>query len=200
MQQLEAPAADGEVLVIEEDGKCPPTATEAELAKRRGQRHHQEGCSCGCQRHRGKRQRQARGSKKRRKKGDKRKNGKEVIVLVMYTLKRGADGKLHGPINKKVWATFAGRKAAAQWARAEATKRGFGPDTTKTVQIVLDGAKGLKQNLEPLFPTAIFTLDICHVVEKLWDLGHRFHADGSDELKAWVEELKALVYQGRAAE
>src|SRR6266849_3162315 len=41
MQQLAAPAADGEVLVIEEDGKCPPTATEAELAKRRGQRHHQ---------------------------------------------------------------------------------------------------------------------------------------------------------------
>jgi hypothetical protein len=26
------------VLVIEIDGKCPPTATEAELAKRRGRR------------------------------------------------------------------------------------------------------------------------------------------------------------------
>jgi hypothetical protein len=200
MQQLAAPADDGEVLVIEEDGKCPPTATEAELAKRRGQRHHQEDCSCGCQRHRGKRQRQARGSKKRRKKGDKRKNGKEVIVLVMYTLKRGADGKLHGPINKKVWASFAGRKAAALWARAEATKRGFGPDTTKTVQIVLDGAKSLKDYLEPLFPNALFTLDVCHVVEKLWSVGRRFHKEGSEELKAWVEDLKTLVYGGRAAE
>ena len=70
----------------------------------------------------------------------------------------------------------------------------------RTVQLVLDGAKGLKQNLEPLFPGALFTLDICHVVEKLWDLGHRFHAEGSAELKAWVEELKALVYQGRVAE
>jgi hypothetical protein len=200
MQQLAAPANDGEVLVIEEDGKCPPIATETELAKRRGQRRHKEACACGCQRHRGKSQRQARGSKKRRKKGDKSKNGKEVIVLVMYTLQRGADGKLHGPINKKIWATFAGRKAAALWARVEATKRGFGPDTAKTVQIVLDGAKGLKHNLEPLFPKAIFTLDICHVVEKLWALGHRFHAEGSAELKAWVEELKALVYQGRVTE
>ena len=64
---------------------------------------------------------------------------------------------------------------------------------------MLDGAKGLKEKLEPLFPNAIITLDVCHVVEKLWELGHRFHKEGSEELKAWVEELKELVYQGRAA-
>lgn len=202
MKQLAAPAKDGEVLVIEVDGKCPPTATEAELAKRRGKRRprHEKSCSCGCQRHRGKIKRKARGSKKRRKKGDKSKNGKEVSVVVMYTLQRGDDGKLHGPINKKLYATFAGRKAAALWARAEATKRGFGPETTKTVQIVLDGAKGLKHQLEPLFPKAIFTLDVCHVVEKLWALGHHFHTEGSEELKAWVEDLKTLVYAGQAKE
>jgi hypothetical protein len=199
MQQMGAPPNDGEVLVIEVDGKCPPTATEQELSKRRGKRPHAKGCSCGCQRHRGKAKRKARGSKKRRKKGDKSKNGKEVMVVVMYTLRRDPDGKLHGPINKKIWATFGGRKAAALWAREEATRRGFGPETTKTIQIVLDGAKGLKEKLEPLFPNAIITLDVCHVVEKLWELGHRFHKEGSEELKAWVEELKELVYQGRAA-
>lgn len=203
MRQLPPPPEDGEVLVIEEDGKCPPTATEEELAKRRGKRRPpegSEGCACRCQRHRGRKKRQARGSKKRRKKGDKSKNGKETVVVVMYTLKRGADGALHGPINKKVWATFAGRQAAALWARAEATKRGFGPQTDKTVQIIVDGAKGLKQKLEVLFPKAIFTLDVCHVVEKLWEVGHRFHAEGSEELKAWVEDLKALLYGGRQAE
>jgi len=31
------------------------------------------------------------------------------------------------------------------WARAEASKRGFGPDTTKIVQIVVDGAASLKE-------------------------------------------------------
>jgi len=104
MKQLKAPQEDGEVLIIEVDGKCPPTATEEELAKRRGKRQprHLKDCPCGCQRHRGKAKRQARGSKKRRKKGDKSKNGKEVIVVVMYTLKRGEDGKLHGPRNKKI--------------------------------------------------------------------------------------------------
>jgi len=200
LRQLAAPRDDGEVLVIEMDGKCPPTATEAELAKRRGKRRHQEGCPCGCQRHRGQTKRKARGPKKRRKKGDKSKNGKEVVVVLMYTLQRGDDGRLHGPINKKVWATFAGREAAALWARAKATQRGFGPQTTKTVQVVVDGAKGLKGQMEPLFPQAIFTLDVCHVVERLWELGHRFHKEGTEELKAWVEDLKTLVYAGQAAE
>jgi hypothetical protein len=200
MEQLLAPSSEGEVLVIEADGKCPPTATEAELAKRRGHRRPRAGCSCGCQRHRGQRQRRVRGSKKRHQRGDKHKNGKEVTVLVLYTLKRGTDGKLHGPRHKKVWATFAGRKAGATWARAEATRRGFGPGTIQTVQIVLDGAQSLKNYLEPLFPHAIFTLDICHVVEKLWSLGHHFHPEGSKKLKRWVEDLKTFVYDGRAAQ
>jgi hypothetical protein len=202
MKQVAASSSqhpDGAVLVIEVAGKCPPTATEAELAKRRGKRKpkQERACACGCQRHRGKAKRQARGRKKRRKRGDKSKNGKEVVVVVMYTLQHGADGKLHGPLNKKLYATFAGRKAAALWARAEATRRGFGPDTTKTVQIVLDGAKGLKHSLEPLFPQAIFTLDVHHVVEKLWSLGRHYHAEGSEALQGWVEELKALVYGGK---
>jgi hypothetical protein len=202
MRQLQAPAQDGAVLVIEVDGKCPPTATATELAKRRGPRRpqHEKTCGCGCQRHRGRAKRQARGSKKRRKRGDKSKNGKEVVVVVIYTLERGADGQLHGPINKKLYGTFAGRKAAARWARAEATKRGFGPDTTKTVQIVLDGAKSLKYHLERQFPKAIFTLDVCHVIERLWSLGRHFHGEGSAALEAWVEDLKALVYAGQARE
>jgi hypothetical protein len=170
------------------------------LAKRRGKRRHKQGCSCGCQRHRGKAKRQARGRKKRRKKGDKSKNGKEVMVVVMYTLRRGVDGKLHGPVNKKVWATFTGRKAAALWARAQATRRGFGPDTSKTVQIIVDGAHGLKHQMQSLFPNAIFTLDVYHVVERLWSLAHHFHKEGSTELQAWVDELKELLYAGRADE
>jgi hypothetical protein len=200
MSQLQAPQNDGEVLVIEIDGKCPPMATEEELAKRRGQRRpkHEKDCPCGCQRHRGKAKRKTRGSKKRRNKGDKSKNGKEVLVVVMYTLQHGEDGLLHGPINKKQYATFAGVKAAAARARAEATKRGFGPDTTKTVQILMDGAPKLKKALQRQFPQAIFTLDVWHVVERLWKLGRHYHAEGSETLTAWVEELKELVYEGQA--
>lgn len=203
MTQRERPEGDGEMLVIETDGKCPPTATAAELAKRRGKRKPQPPMECAtcrprCQRHRGRAKRDARGSKVRRPRGCKSKNGKEVIVVVMYTLKRGVDGMMHGPLNKKVYATFAGRKAAALWARAEATKRGFGPDTSKTVQIVLDGSVGLKARFAEQFPTALFTLDVCHVTEKLWALGRHFHKEGSAALKSWVEPLKDLLYGGQA--
>jgi hypothetical protein len=189
---------DGEVLVIEIDGKCAPTATDEELAKRRGPRppRHLQSCPCGCQRHRGRARRELRGSKKRRQRGDKSKHGREAVVVVMYTLGHGQGGQLHGPRNKKLYATFAGRKAAAWWARAQATKRGFGPDTPKTVQIVLDGAKSLQGHLQPLFPKAIFTLDVCHVVERLWALGRHYHPEGSAPLATWVEELKELVYGG----
>ncbi len=82
------PGDEGEVLVIEVDGKAAPTATEQELARRRGPRaHHKPGCQC--QRHRGRAKRGRRGRKKRRKKGDKSKNGRSVTLVVMYTLPAG---------------------------------------------------------------------------------------------------------------
>ena len=72
MEQAEAPKNDGEVLVIEVDGKATPTARKEELEKRRGKRKSKES-SCSCQRHRAKDKRKNRDQKKRRKKGDKSK-------------------------------------------------------------------------------------------------------------------------------
>lgn len=193
------PREEGEVLVIEVDGKAAPTATDQELARRRGPRpRHRRGCDCGCQRHRGRARRQRRGRRPRRKKGDKSKNGRSATLVVMYTLRRGADGRLHGPCNKKVYGTFGARRAALNWARAQATRRGFPPRTEKAVQIVIDGELCLEQRCRRLFPGAILTLDIRHAQEKLWEVGRLFHREGSDELARWVEELEGLLYKGHA--
>jgi hypothetical protein len=189
------PENDGDVLVIEIDGKAVPTATDQELARRRKPRARGEQ-GCKCQRHRGRAKRKRRGRKKRRKKGDKSKNGRSATLVVMYTLRRGADGRLHGPINKKVYGTFGTRKSALKWARAQATRRGFPPETDKTVQIVIDGEICLEQRLRRLFPNAILTLDVRHAQEKLWEVGRLFHAEGSAELTCWVEELEELLYKG----
>jgi hypothetical protein len=196
------PEKDGAVLVIEVDGKAVPTATEAELAKRRGPRKHQKK-KC-CQRHRGRAKRrdpQARKTRKtRRKKGDKSKNGRSATLVAVYTLRRGSDGKLHGPVNKRVWGSFASRKHMLKWVRAEATRRGFGPKSEKLVQIIADGEVCFAKRLRKLFRKAILTLDIRHVEERLWTAGRTFHAEGSDALEAWVEELRKLLYAsgGRA--
>jgi hypothetical protein len=191
------PRDEGEVLVIEVDGKAAPTATEQELARRRGPRsRHRRGCDCGCQRHRGRARRKQRGRKPRRKKGDKSKNGRSATLVVMYTLRRGADGRLHGPCNKKVYGTFGTRQAALNWAREQATRRGFPPGTDKTVQIVFDGEECLEQRCRRLFRGAILTLDIRHTQEKLWEVGRLFHREGSAELSGWVEDLEELLYKG----
>lgn len=130
MEHAQAPTDDGEVLIIEVDGKATPTATAAELHKRRGKRHPKPH-ACGCARHRGQAKRACRGKKKRRQPGDKSKNGRSITLVVMYTLKRGDDGRLHGPINKRVWGSYAPRKVMVAWARRQATKRGFPPGTDK---------------------------------------------------------------------
>src|SRR3954467_15440489 len=189
------PRDEGEVLVIEVDGKAAPTATEQELARRRGPRScHHRGCDCRCQRHRGRARRQRRGRKPRRKKGDKSKNGRSATLVVMYTLRRGADGRLHGPCNKKVFGTFGSRKSAIRWAQA--TRRGFPPETDKTVQIVIDGEICLEQRLRRLFPDAILSLDVRHAQEKLWEVGRLFYPEDGAELSRWVEELEELLYKG----
>jgi hypothetical protein len=199
MEQVEAPADDGEVLVIEVDGKATPTAREDELQKRRGKRAKKK-LACRCARHRGKHKRHCRGKRKRRKRGDKSKNGRSITLVVMYTLQRGEDGHLHGPINKKVWGSYAPRQVMLAWARRQANKRGFPPGTDKRIHIVVDGEKCLHQRLAKLFPSASFALDIRHLEEKLWHVGRTFYQEGSTELEHWVEEKRELLYSGRAAE
>jgi hypothetical protein len=190
------PPGDGEVLVIECDGKAIPTATQEERNKRRGPRKAKPKGTCNCKRHRGRACRKAHGHKRKRKRGDKSKNGRSATLVVMYTLKRGEDGQLHGPINKKVFGSFSSRKKALQWAREQATRRGFGPDTDKVVQLVVDGELCLEQQLRALFPKAVLTLDIRHAQERLWKVGRLLYKEGSEELAAWVEPLSELLYKG----
>jgi hypothetical protein len=199
MDQVGAPADDGDVLVIEVDGKATPTARAEELQKRRGKRKKTQ-LACSCPRHRGKHKRQCRCKRKRRKRGDKSKNGRSITLVVMYTLQRGEDDQLHGPINKKVWGSYAPRKVMWAWARGQATKRGFPPGTDKCIHIVVDGENCLYQRLAKRFPTASFALDIRHLEAKLWKVGRTFHQEGSDALERWVEEKRELLYTDRAAE
>jgi hypothetical protein len=199
MEQAPAPTDDGEVLIIEVDGKATPTATEAELQKRRGKRHAKPH-ACGCARHRGKAKRACRGKKKRRQPGDKSKNGRSITLVVMYTLKRGDDGRLHGPINKHVWGSYAPRKVMVAWARRQATQRGFPPETDKRIHIVVDGETCLYDRLSALFPQATFALDIRHVEERLWKVGRVVYGPSPDAVAPWVEDQRELLYHGRVAQ
>jgi hypothetical protein len=197
-EAMPAPENEGEVLVIQIDSKANPTATEEELANRRGKRVVNP--HPGSQRHRGRAARQRRGSKKRRQKGDKAKNGKMTTIVTMYTLKQSEDGSLEGPLNKKVYASYAPKRHAVAIARREADKRGFEQESGKLVQVVTDGDNDLANYIEELFPEALHTIDVYHVTEYLWEAGQALYKEGSDELNQWVEAQKEALYDGRVAD
>jgi len=219
-EQAPAPENDGEVFVVQFDGKSPPTATEAELKKRRGKR--KPGLVPGSPRHRGRKRRpgppkgkrssarhqgrekrRRRGKKARRKKGDKSKNGRMVTTVVMYTLKKAVDAEgnpvLIGPINRRVYASYAPKRHAFAVAEREADKRGFGRGSGKLVQLVTDGDEDLERYGKEFFPDAIHTLDVYHALEYLWTAGRSLHREGSKALTEWVDEQRRRLYKGHVA-
>lgn len=192
-EQAKAPEKDGDVLIIMADGKGSPMATEQELARRRGKRRPIRAAS---PRHRGLERRNRYGSTPRRKKGDKSKNAKMATMVVMYTLRRSG-AQLLGPLNKRVYASFAPKRHVFEIARREADKRGFRTGSGRTVQIVTDGDENLADYAKEFFPDAIHTIDVMHVIEYLWIAGEALHREGSSELSAWVDEQKDRLYRGK---
>jgi len=197
VENLPAPEGDGEVLVVMIDSKGAPTATEEELRRRRGKRRRRP--PAPSPRHRGRHRRGQYPQKPRRKKGDKSKNAKMATLIVMYTLRRSGQYLL-GPINRWIYVSFAPKEHAFQIARREANKRGFAPESGRLIQLVTDGDNDLDCYAKRYFPEAIHTIDVMHVIEKLWTAGECIHEEGSKALKKWVERQKKRLYGGAAAQ
>jgi hypothetical protein len=106
-----APEGDGEVLVIQFDGKGAPTATARELERRR--RKHKKGPRPTSRRHRGRHKRGQYPRRPRRKKGDKAKNARVATAVVMYSLNRVSERRLEGPVNVRFYASFANKRHAS---------------------------------------------------------------------------------------
>jgi len=199
------PPDDGDILVIQVDGRGAPMIDATECERRRQPRLPGDGTT----RHWRRRRRRAR-VRPRRKKGDKSKNAKVAFVGVIYTLRTTDDG-CEGPIAKRLCATFDSHAALFAWLDVEAKKRGYG---TKRTLFLADGAEAIWELQTRTFPDAEPCLDWYHVVEKLWDAGRCLHPEGSSELTAWVaartRELRrrsgannvldalAIAYQGIA--
>lgn len=192
------PKGDGDVLVIMIDSKAPPTATEAELRKRRGRRRREKALS---PRHRGRKKRKRHPKKKRRKKGDPSKNGRAATLVVMYTLKtehRGGKVVRLGPINRRIYASFAKKRHAFAIARREANRRGFSPESGKLIQVVTDGELCFGEYAKTFFPEAVVTLDAIHAIEYLWKAGRSLYREGSKALEEWVGKQRDRLYKGKA--
>jgi hypothetical protein len=191
LDQAQAPAGDGEVLVIQTDGKGAPTISSRERARRARRRRASKSKNGRHER----RTRRREHPRVRRTSGKKSKNAKVAAVGVLYTLRKTAAG-LEGPVNKRVYATFTNYRALFTWLRAEAVKRGYGTEKFSRVLFLADGADTLWDLQQELFPDAEVCLDWYHVAEKLWAVGKCLHRESSRELEAWVTAQKLRLRRG----
>jgi hypothetical protein len=191
LEATPAPADDGEVLVIQADGRGAPMITETELERRRQPHRRKKGTA----RHR-RRDARREHPRERRKKGDKSKNAKVAFVGVIYTLRNTLEG-VEGPINKELIATFESHEALFRWLVEHARRRGYG---TKRTLFLGDGSEHLWRCQQTYLPDAEVCIDWFHVVEKLWEAGGCLHREGSDELTKWVEKQKTELRDGRQAD
>jgi hypothetical protein len=198
LEQAPPPEGDGEVLVITVDGKGAPAISSEEYARRA--RPHGQGGGNG--RH-GRRKKRRDSPRKRRGPGKKSKNAKMAAIGVLYTLKRDEEGKLDGPVNKRVYATFESYRALFKWIAEEAKKRGYGTPKFTKVLFVADGADAIWALQKEYFPDAEVCVDWYHVVEKLWKAGKavcRGTRRLRTALETWVAAQKKLLRQGKVDE
>jgi hypothetical protein len=191
LEQAPAPDEDGEILVIQVDGKGAPMISARELGRRC--RPH-EATAGETQRHSRRHRRRRHGPKIRRTKGKKSKNAKVAVVGVLYTLKRTEKG-LEGPIGKRVMATFDTHEALFQWLHREALKRGY---PHNEAVFLADGLEHIWRLQERYFPQAVPCVDWYHVVEKLWAAGEALYKEGSDELREWVADQSERLRRSAA--
>ena len=196
VEQAPAPEGDGEVLVIQFDGKGAPTATDRELVRRRKKRGRRKPCTSA--RHRGRERRGRHPRQPRRAKGDKAKNAKMATMVVMYTLRRVGTRRLEGPINVRHYASFAPKRHAFVLARRWADKRGFADTSGKLVQVLTDGDRDLRDLCAEYFPNAEHTVDFYHVLERVHQAGECFLREGSKQLADWFDDKREQLLNDQA--
>jgi len=72
-------------------------------------------------------------------------------------------------------------------------------DSQKTLICLMDGQKSLWNLKESWFPRAIGVLDIFHVMERLWQVAHAFHGEGTRAAETQFESHLRLLLQGKVS-
>jgi hypothetical protein len=116
--------------------------------------------------------------------------------MVAYTLRSAADGTLEGPLNKRVWASTAPKRAMIELAVFEARRRGFDPGSPDArIQVITDGDSDLERVILDSFPHAIRSIDIMHVLEYVWQVAREIRRDHKQRV-AWADEQKRRLLGG----
>jgi len=150
----------------------------------------------------------------RRKKGEKANKKRMACVGGVYTIDpfvrtagdvvdevlRDARKPGHKQLRAELTRTLEGSEVNGKqrifsWLAEQVLARN--PDGSKPVVCVMDGERALWKILQALVPAATCILDIFHVLERLWQAAHCFHAEGSEAAKAFVTDRLDRLLRGQ---
>lgn len=158
----------------------------------------------------------------RRGKGEKANKKKMAYVGAVYTIdpfhrtadevvdevarrQRAADRPV--PQHKQVWAEMTrveegesctGRERLFIEMAIAAHERD--PTQSKTLVCLMDGEASLWDVQREWLPQAVGILDLFHVLQRLWQVAHVFHGDGSRQAEQFVEHHLRLLLEGKVGQ
>lgn len=92
-----------------------------------------------------------------------------------------------------------GRDFIYDWLSAEIKRRNAGGK--KKMVLLTDGEPSLENSAKQYFPQdVVLILDLFHPLEKLWDVAHCFHADGTREAEAFVDKRLLMMLEGKVVD
>jgi hypothetical protein len=105
--------------------------------------------------------------------------------------------------HKRVWANLLASKDEVIASVVQEVKR-VDPTASKTHVALCDGERALQKRILPalqgVVPAVLLILDLLHVLEKLWQVGHCFYPEGSEEATAWVRKQTLRVLEGKVSQ
>jgi len=103
------------------------------------------------------------------------------------------------PKDKRVWASLISTKDTfIAEVKAEMLRRD--PDRSHTWVMVTDGERALQRRVTATFSGVTLVLDLLHVMEKLWKVGHALYGEGTPEAVAFVRERARRVLDGEVSQ
>jgi len=87
-----------------------------------------------------------------------------------------------------------GKERIFEWLAGQVELRN--PKRDKPVVCVMDGERSLWKNLTRWVVGVVCILDLFHVLERLWQAAHCFHAEGSKEAEAFVTDRLTRLLRG----
>ena len=103
--------------------------------------------------------------------------------------------KMNKPVNKQIRGTLEGKECAFQRLKEEVNKRD--PENRCDHVALVDGERALEKEIKKYFPDFTMIIDLCHVMERLWDLSYLFHAEGSKEAELFVRKYLIMILSGK---